>query len=210
MKIGIIGAGNLGATLAKLFAAAGHQVALSNSRGPASLSGLIEQIGPAVTAMTVAEAAAFGDVVVEAIPFGHFRDLPVIVLSGKILITASNYYPRRDGAIDFSEHNQSELIAQHLPTTRVVKAFNTIWYQHLAAQGNPDLPLGQRRVIFLAGDDQEAKDLVAGLISEIGFGPLDTGSLAASKIQEPDSVIYNVDMTVDEAKALLAEAGRPA
>jgi predicted dinucleotide-binding enzyme len=205
MKIGIIGAGNIGATLARLFAEAGHEVVISNSRGPDSLRGLVSEIGLGVQAMTVGEAAAFGDVAVEAIPFGHYRDLPPIALSSKILITASNYYPNRDGAIDFGDHAQSELVAIHLPATRVVKAFNTIWYKHLATQGDPDLPLGERRAIFVAGDDPAAKDVVAGLITEIGFGPLDTGSLAGSKIQEPGSEIYNVDLTVDQAKAMLGK-----
>jgi predicted dinucleotide-binding enzyme len=203
MKIGIIGAGMIGATLARLFAESGHEVAISNSRGPETLSDVIEEIGHGVQAMTVEKAAAFGDLVVEAIPFGHYKELPAIVLGEKILISASNYYPGRDGAIDFRGHAQSELIAQHLPVTMVVKAFNTIWYKHLATQGDPSLPLGQRRVIFLAGDDPQAKAIVSGLIEEIGFGPLDTGSLAHSKVQEPGSAIYNVDMTLDEARALL-------
>jgi predicted dinucleotide-binding enzyme len=203
MKIGIIGAGMIGATLARLFAESGHEVAISNSRGPETLTGLVEEIGHGLQAKTVEKTAAFGDVVVEAIPYGHYKELPAILLGEKILISASNYFPNRDGAIDLRGHAQSELIAQHLPLTKVVKAFNTIWYQHLATQGDPSLPLGQRRVIFLAGDDPEAKLLVSGLIEEIGFGPLDTGSLAHSKIQEPGSPIYNVDMTLDEARAML-------
>jgi predicted dinucleotide-binding enzyme len=156
-----------------------------------------------VHAATVSAAASFGEVVVEAIPYGHYKSLPVDELAGKILISAANYYPDRDGQIDLGGRAQSELIAEHLPETNVVKAFNTIWYRHLANQGDPDLPLGQRRVIFLAGDDPEAKEIVAGLIEQIGFGPLDTGSLAESKIQEPGTPIYNVNMTVDQAQAML-------
>lgn len=204
MNIGIIGAGMIGATLAKLFATAGHQIALSNSRGPQTLSDLVAEIGPNVNAATVSAAASFGDVVVEAIPYGRYQSLPADDLAGKILISAANYYPERDGRIELGGRAQSELVAQHLPQTKVVKAFNTIWYQHLATQGDPDLPLGQRRIIFLAGDDPEAKEIAAGLIKQIGFGPLDTGSLAESKIQEPGTPIYNVDLTVDEAQAMLS------
>lgn len=203
MNIGIIGAGNIGAALARLFTEAGHHVAISNSRGPQSLAGAVSGLGPNIEAMTVAGAAAFGDVVVEAIPYGQYQTLPVEQLAGKILISAANYYPGRDGMIALDGRAQSEIIAEYLPKTKVVKAFNTIWYQHLDTQGNSALPVGQRRVIFLAGDDLAAKQVVAGLIAEIGFGPVDTGSLAESKIQEPGTKIYNVDMTVNQAKALL-------
>jgi predicted dinucleotide-binding enzyme len=203
MKIGIIGAGMIGATLARLFAEQGHEVVISNSRGPQTLDAVVNEIGHGVRAMTAEKAADFGDIVVEAIPYGHYKDLPAILLAEKILISASNYYPDRDGIMDLNGRSQTELIALHLPATKVIKAFNTIWYQDLATQGDSSLPLGQRRVIFLAGDDEEAKMLVASLIKEIGFAPLDTGSLAHSKVQEPGAAIYNVDMTLDEARALL-------
>jgi predicted dinucleotide-binding enzyme len=203
MKIGIIGAGHIGTTLAKLFAAAGHDIAISNSRGPGTLADLVEELGPRVQAMTVQDAVSFGDVVVEAIPFGRYQALPVEQLAGKILISASNYYPDRDGAIEFKGCAQTELIAQLLPDTSVVKAFNTIWYRHLADQGDTAKSVDERRVIFLAGDDNEAKAVVSNLIDEIGFGPLDTGSLHGSAVQEPGTAIYNVDMTVSEARAVL-------
>ena len=203
MKIGIIGAGMIGATLARLFAEQGHEVVISNSRGPQTLDAVVNEIGHGVRAMTAEKAADFGDIVVEAIPYGHYKDLPAILLAEKILISASNYYPDRDGIMDLNGRSQTELIALHLPATKVIKAFNTIWYQDLATQGDSSLPLGQRRVIFLAGDDEEAKMLVASLIEAIGFAPLDTGSLAHSKVQEPGAAIYNVDMTLDEARALL-------
>ena len=203
MNISIIGAGYIGATLARLFAEVGHQVTISNSRGPDSLAGLIQDLGPNVKAAAAADAASFGEVVVEAIPYGQYKSLPVEELAGKILISAANYYPDRDGRIELGDRAQSELFAEHLPTTRIVKAFNTIWYQHLATQGNPNLPIGERRAIFLAGDDPEAKKIVAELVTELGFGPVDTRSLAGSKIQEPGTAIYNVDLTVDAAQALL-------
>jgi predicted dinucleotide-binding enzyme len=147
MKIGIIGSGNIGATLARLFAHAGHEVAISNSRGPESLSDLVAEIGANAHAVTVDEAAAFGDVVVEAIPFGRYEVLPADCLAGKIVVTAGNYYPDRDGEIDFEGLMQSAVIARHLPGARVVKAFNTIWYQHLAA----DRGLAHRRVPARSG-----------------------------------------------------------
>jgi 8-hydroxy-5-deazaflavin:NADPH oxidoreductase len=203
MRIGIIGSGNIGATLARLLAGAGHVVAISNSRGPESLAELVRSLGPNVRAATAEEAAAFGELVIEAIPFGRYRDLPAAQLAGKIVVTAANYYPQRDGAIDLGGQAHSELVAAHLPGARVVKAFNTIWYQHLQQQGDASKPLGERRVIFLAGDDAAAKQVVGDLIAEIGFAPFDVGSLHESTLQEPDSPIYNKSITIDEARALL-------
>lgn len=205
MKIGIIGSGNIGATLARLFVTAGHEVAISNTRGPASLADLVQALGPQAQALDADGAAAFGTVVVEAIPFGRYQELPAAALAGKIVVTASNYYPQRDGVIAFGGQAQSELVAAHLPESRVVKAFNTIWYQHLQQQGDVTKDIEDRRVVLLAGDDAAAKQVVADLIAQIGFGPLDLGSLHESMRQQPDTPIYNQDITVAEARALLAQ-----
>ena len=205
MKLGIIGAGNIGATLAGLFAKAGHEVALSNSRGPETLQDLVADLNQnaegEVRAMAAEDAAAFGDVVVEAIPFGHYQELPKEALEGKTLVSASNYYPGRDGEMDLGGHTQTELVASYLSSTTVVKAFNTIYWEHLRDQGDTSKPVDERRVIFLAGDDEAAKREVANLIEEIGFGPYDTGSLSESAVQEPGADIYNRDLTVAEARA---------
>ena len=204
MNIGIIGAGHIGGTAAALFADVGHAVALSNSRGPETLREQIEALGPRVQALTAEEAARFGEVVLEAIPFGHYRDLPAEELEGKILISASNYYPQRDGAIDFGGLTQTELVARHLRDARVVKAFNTIYWEHLRDQGDAEKPLDGRRVIPLAGDDAEAKETVAALIEAIGFAPLDLGSLhEGGRRMEPGQPIYDRDLTLAEAQALL-------
>jgi predicted dinucleotide-binding enzyme len=139
MTIGIIGSGNIGATLAHLFVKAGHEVAISNSRGPASLRDLVAEIGPLARAASIEDAIAFGDVVIEAIPYGRYRDLPAAAFVGKLVVTAGNYYPQRDGEIDLAGRAQSELVAEHLAGARVVKAFNTIWYEHLQKQGDSTL-----------------------------------------------------------------------
>jgi predicted dinucleotide-binding enzyme len=207
LSIGIIGSGNIGGTAARLFARAGHSVAISNSRGPETLKGLVEEIGPNARATTVEEAAEFEEVVMEAIPFGSYEALPAERLSGKVFVTASNYYPGRDGEIDLGGLAQSELVAGYLPGARVVKAFNTIYYVRLAGNGKPDAPLEEREVIFVAGDDAEAKAIVSGIIEEIGFAPVDTGTLAESRKQEPGSRIYNVPMTPIEAREALADLG---
>ncbi len=207
MNIGVIGSGNIGANAAKLFAAAGHQVVVSNSRGPETLEGLVEEIGSGVRAATVEEAAEFGEVVMEAIPFGHYGDLPADKLSGKILVTASNYYPGRDGEVEHGGLASSELIQKHLPGVRVVKALNTIYFKRFRDNGRPHAPFEEREAVFVAGDDEEAKGIVSGLIEEIGFAPVDAGTLTESRRQEPGSPVYNVAIRPDEARETLAGMG---
>lgn len=205
MKIGIIGAGNIGANAAKLFIQAGHEVALANSRGPETLQGLVEEIG--VQATTIEGAASFGEVVFVSIPFGKYKSLPPNVFAGKVVIDSNNYYSGRDGKfaeLDSGETTSSELLAAHLPGARVVKGFNTIWFEHLKSQGNTGLPLSERRVIFIAGDDVPAKEIVTKLIEEIGFAAVDTGSLhEGGKQQQPNTPIYNQTLTMHAAAALL-------
>jgi len=203
MNIGLIGAGNIGATAARNFLDAGHSVALSNSRGPETLQDLIDDLGANAQALTVEEAAAFGDVVMEAIPYGHVESLPPDALAGTILISASNYYSQRDGEIDFNGQTQTGRVAAMLPDTRVVKALNTIYWEHLRDQGDPSLPMDERRVIPLAGNGADAKAVVAHLIEELGFAPLDIGSLGDSHQMEPGQPIYNESLTRSEARALL-------
>lgn len=211
MKIGIIGAGDIGSNAARLFVKAGHEVAISNSRGPQTLDPLIEELGDNATATTVENARDFGDVVFIAIPLGRYTDLPTNGWEGKIVIDANNYYPERDGQIaklDNDETTSSELLANHLPGARIVKGFNTIWFEHLKTQGDVNLPLDQRRAIFIAGDDSEAKETVARLIEDIGFAAADSGFLhEGGKNQQPGTAVYGKDITGREAaKALSADA----
>ena len=205
MKIGIIGAGHIGSTTARLFVDAGHDVAISNSRGPDTLRELVAALGPNARAMTPAEAARFGDVVLLAIPLKDYTTLPAGDLRGKVAIDAMNYYPNRDGQyprLDSGELASSEMVAAHLEGARLVKAFNTIWFEHLKTKGNQSAPVEQRRAIFIAGDDAEAKAIVSRLIEEIGFGAYDTGSLRDSRNQQPDTPVYNRDVTVAEARTI--------
>jgi predicted dinucleotide-binding enzyme len=205
MHIGIIGSGHIGGTLARLWTKAGHQIAISNSRGPASLGSLTEDLGPRATPATVEDAATFGEVVLLAIPFGKYHTLPAAPLAGKVVIDAMNYYPQRDGQIELRDGTSSELVAAHLPQSRVVKAFNTMNSQTLATGGRPTTPVEDRLAIFVAGDDPEAKAVVAGLIQEIGFAPVDTGSLHdGGHKQQPGSPIYGRPVKPAEAKGQLS------
>src|SRR5271169_5620293 len=206
MKIGIIGAGNIGATAARLFVKAGHEIAISNSRGPDSLRTIVTELGPRAHAMTVDNAARFGDVVLLAVPWRSPEALPKPeAVSGKIVIDAMNPYKPDFTFYDLGDSTSSEETAKRLPGARLVKAFNTIYYQHLASRGRTDLPVAQRHAIFVAGDDADAKRAVMKLIEEIGFAPVDTGSLRdGGRRQQPDSAIYNKPMTGEQAKEALA------
>jgi hypothetical protein len=205
MQIGVIGSGRIGRTAAELFVDVGHEVMIANSRGPASLSDVVADLGEGASAATVEEAAAFGDLVLEAIPFGAYRDLPAEQLGGTIVVSASNYYPDRDGEIDFGGRTQTELVAEHLADSRVVKAFNTMFWETLRDDGRPDADREDRLVLFVAGDDDDAKAVVSDLIEQIGFTAVDTGSLAAGgRRQQPGTLIYNEPMTPAEARAKLA------
>jgi predicted dinucleotide-binding enzyme len=208
MKIGIIGSGSIGATAARLFVRAGHEVALSNSRGGEGLEALVTELGGKARATTIEEAARFGEVVLIAIPFGKFKTLPAEAFKDKVVIDAGNYYPQRDGnfaELDSEQTTSSEMTLSHLKGARLVKGFNTIWFEHLATQGDINLPLEERRAIFIAGDDSEAKEVVARLIEEIGFAAVDTGFLHEGGVsQRPGSAIYNKELTARQAADVLS------
>ncbi len=207
MNIGIIGAGNIGATAARLFIGAGHEVALSNSRGPDSLAALVQELGPQARALTVAEAARFGEVVLLAVPWHLPGALPPAEsVRGKVVIDAMNPYRPGGGLYDLGDSTSSEETAKRLPGARLVKAFNSIWYKHLAENGDLNRLAGQRHAIYVAGDDPEAKQVVIGLIAAIGFDPVDTGSLReGGKKQQPESPVYNQTLKGAEAEALLRQ-----
>ena len=208
MKIGIVGSGSIGANAARLFVRAGHEVALSNSRGGQGLEALVEELGDRSHATTIEDAAKFGEVVLIAIPFDKYRTLPQDAFKGKVVIDAGNYYPERDGKfpeLDGDETTSSEIMASHLKEARLVKGFNTIYFKHLASQGDTSLPLEERRAIFIAGDDTKAKEIVARLIEETGFAAVDTGFLhEGGRSQQPGTAVYNKDVTAKEAAALLS------
>jgi predicted dinucleotide-binding enzyme len=207
MKIGIIGSGHIGGALAQLFAGAGHQVAISNSRGPETLQALLAQLGENARAVTAEEAAEFGEVVVVSIPFGRYRQLPATALAGKIVIDTNNYYPARDGhfeELDKDRTTGSELQQQYLAGARAVKAFNAIQWQSLAERGRPARD-PKRIAIPIAGDDPEAKRVVADLIEQIGFDAVDAGNLGqGGRRFQVGSTLYGQLHTAEELKSLLA------
>lgn len=209
MKIGMIGAGFIARAVAQRVLAAGHEAMLSNSRGPKTLTSLVAGIRGTQTG-TVEEAAAFGDIVLVAIPFEHYRRIPADVLKGKIVLDANNYYPERDGRIeelDRFETTTSRLLAEHLPESTIVKVFNAIQANDLLTDGRPH-GAPDRRALPIAGDDLAAKQRVADLLDQIGFDSLDGGGLDESWRFERAKPAYCVPLDRDGLKQALAEAQR--
>ena len=190
MKIGIIGAGFVGRIIGTKAIEVGHEVMISNSRGPQTLFSLRGGIGCEIG--TVDDAIAFGDVVIIAIPFSAYKTLPAPAFAGKIAIDAVNYYPERDGqieALDNGTATTSELLAAHLPTARIVKAFNAIRMVDLDEKARLK-GASDRVALPLASDDQEAKALVAGLYDAFGFDCVDVGELSQGWRFERDRPAY--------------------
>ena len=208
--IGLIGAGHIGSQLARLGVAHGYNVVISNSRGPETLSALVEELGPKARAATAAGAAEAGDIVVVTVPLKNYRKVPVAPLAGKIVIDTNNYYPQRDGQIpelDNESTTTSELLQAHLPTSKVVKAFNHIYAAELTTHGQP-AGSKNRRALVIAGDDQTAKATVTHLLDEFGFDTVDAGPLKEGWRIQRDTPGYGPRRTAEELRKDLAAAKR--
>jgi predicted dinucleotide-binding enzyme len=205
MKISIIGAGNIGGNLARLFVKSGNEVAIANSRGPESLKILAGELGSKLHPVTLADAISYSDVIVLSIHWRSIDSLPIFKVPGKIIIDTTNPYKADGTFYDLGTDISSSKVIEHFPGAIIVKAFNTIWFKHLSENGNTSLPLSERRVIPIAGDDLKAKQRISRIIEEIGFGPLDTGTLKeGSKLQGVKGILYNRELTVKEASSILA------
>ena len=208
--IGTIGAGNIGANVARAAIAAGYDVILSNSRGPESLAELVGELGPQASAATPEQAAQHADLVLVAVPLGKIDQIPPHILDGKIVMDANNYYPGRDGRIpriDRGEVTTSRLLQEHAPGARIVKAFNNIPAADIPKDG---LPAGtpDRRALPIAGDDAAAKLVVADFLNAIGFDAVDVGGLDDSWVVERDTPAYVRRTTADELRALVQNVER--
>ena len=208
--IGLIGSGHIGGTVARLAVDAGHDVVLSNSRGPETLGDLVAELGEHARAATPAEAAAAGDIVVVTVPLKAYRQVPVEPLAGKVVIDTNNYYPQRDDHIaelDDESTTSSELLQAHLPTSHVVKAFNNIYFGHF---GSLARPAGDpaRSVIAIAGDDAEAKRTVTDFLDSIGYDTVDAGPLAEGWRIQRDTPGYGPRRTAEQLRSDLRAARR--
>lgn len=208
--IGIIGAGNIGSQIARAAIATGHDVVISNSRNPETLSGLVQELGDHARAATASEAAEAGDFVVVTIPLKNIDQVPVEPLAGKVVIDTNNYYPQRDGQIaelDAEQETTLGLLQNHLPDSRVVKGFNHIMAGDITTDGSP-ANSADRRALATAGDDEGGKQVVTALYDQFGFDTVDVGSTAESWRVERDQPAYVVRQNASELKANLALAER--
>ncbi|TKV56395.1 NADP oxidoreductase [Nakamurella flava] len=208
--VGIIGAGNIGSALARGFAARGYQVVISNSRGPETLTELVDDLGDGARAATATEAAEAGDFVVVTVPLKAYQDVPVEPLAGKIVLDTNNYYWERDGRIADLEDKRtttSQMLQEHLPQSRIAKAFNHIMAADILADGTP-AGTPDRRALATAGDDADAVALVTRVYDEFGYDTVNIGPLADSWRVERDQPAYVVRQNRDELTANLARATR--
>ncbi len=208
--IGIIGAGNIGSALARGFARHGYDVVISNSRGPETLADLVADMGDGVRAATAQDAAAAGDVVVVTVPLKAIDDIPVEPLAGKIVLDTNNYYWERDGRIAELDENRtttSQMLQEHLPQSRVAKAFNHIMSADILTDGSP-AGTADRRALATSSDFDDAADLVTRIYDEFGFDTVNVGPLADSWRVERDRPAYVVRQNAEELRANLARAER--
>lgn len=208
MKIGIIGAGQIGGTLTRRLSKLGHEVSVANSRGPETLKALAQETG--AKAVTTKEAAHAGEVVVVTIPEAKVRNLPKDLFDGVpenvVVVDTGNYYPRqRDGRIDGIEAGltESRWVEKELGRP-VVKAFNNIYAKHLLENGKPKGTPG-RIALPVAGDDKRPKEIVIKLMDELGFDGVDAGNLDDSWKQQPGTPVYTTDLDADGVRRALSE-----
>lgn len=207
MKIGVIGSGNIGGTLGRHWTKAGHTVMVS-SRHPEALKPMAAEVGAQVG--TAEAAAAFGEVILLAIPFGKIPDLAQQIgqLDHKILIDATNPYPQRDGemaqqVIEDESQTATGYVANQFPGAHTIKAFNSVYYKVLEEKA---FHSGDQRIaVQICGDDEQAKQTVKQLIEDIGFAPQDLGDLSSGTVFEPGAPLYNKNLAIAEAEALLSK-----
>jgi len=208
MRIGIIGAGNIGGNLARRLTELGHDVYIANSRGPDSLKDLTRETG--AKAVTPREAARQGEVVIVTIPEKNIPRLPddlfADTAADAVIVDTGNYYPQRDGLLADIESGttESRWVSQQIGRP-VVKAFNNIYAKHLLERGKPR-GTADRIALPVAGDDKRAKDVVIKLLDEMGFDGVDAGGLDDSWKQQPGTPVYGTDLDASGVRRALEQA----
>jgi predicted dinucleotide-binding enzyme len=190
--VGFIGSGQIGSTVARLAVDAGHDVVLSNSRGPDTLQDLVAGLGRHARASTYQEAASAGELVLVSVPVKAYPNLSGAPLVGKVVMDTGNYYPQRDGHIpelDSRSLTDSEYLLSYIPGAQIVKVFNNINFKHLLNLARPS-GVADRSSLPMAGDSPTAKAAVSQFLASIGYGSVDAGLLADGWRQQPGTPVY--------------------
>lgn len=205
-RLSIIGAGKFGTIVAKAAVDAGYDVAIASSRPAGEIALIIDVLVPGARPMTVAEAVAHSDLVVLAVPSYRFRELAPDTFAGKVLIDTINYWEQTDGIVpDFTEApaHTSEVVQRHFPSARVVKSLNQLGYHQFRDEQQPPGTPG-RIAMAAAGDDRAAVRRVLTLINDLGFDPVDAGTLADGALLGPGGPAFGVVAQKPELLRLLA------
>jgi 8-hydroxy-5-deazaflavin:NADPH oxidoreductase len=209
MKVGIVGSGKIGSTLARLLSRRGHEIRIANSRGPQSMRSLVRTLGGGVEAVAVEDAARFGDLVIVAILLWGLREMPSEAFAGKVVVDPTNYFRGVNGEfaeLDRGELTHSELFATQFPGATIVKGFNTMLDITLANGGRPDAPYDERLALYAASDDAAAKRTVLGLYDELGFAPVDAGDLVAGGAAlQPGGRVFNAELSGAQARSVFPD-----
>jgi predicted dinucleotide-binding enzyme len=208
--IGFIGSGNIGGQVARKAIESGYDVVLSNSRGPETLTELVDELGEHARAATAVEAATAGDVVVVSIPFKAIAEVPVEPLVGKIVIDTNNYYWERDGHVadlDAGVGTVTGYLQAHLPESKVAKAFNAIQAAQITADARP-AGAADRRALVTASDHPDAAEFVTKLYDAFGFDTVNIGPLAESWRVDRDRPAYGMVGDVAAITEALSRAQR--
>ena len=208
--IGFIGAGNIGANVARAAANAGYDVLLSNSRGPESLSAVAAEIGPRASTATTVNAAERADIVVVAVPYPAFDGLPTAALAGKVVLATTNYIPEYTGHVaelDDTTVTEVGMLQRRLPDSRVVKAFSHLNAAEVPTTGAP-AGTPNRHALAIAGDDGDAKQVASALYDATGYDALDVGGIDDSWTFGFGQPAFIVRQNLDQLRANIAKASR--
>jgi 8-hydroxy-5-deazaflavin:NADPH oxidoreductase len=208
IKLAVLGAGHVGSVIARLAVKAGYPVAIATSGDPEEIALITDLIIPGAEPRWAIDAVANADVVVLAIPLHRFLDVDPAMLSGKLVIDAMNYWPASDGILTaFEDGGSSEIVAERLVGSTVVKALNHIGYHELEDRARPP-GAAERRAAGVAGDESAAVAAIAGLVDRIGYDPVRLDSLRAGRVLQPGGPVFGVTLTLPEFERAVREDAR--
>jgi predicted dinucleotide-binding enzyme len=197
-RLAVLGAGHVGAVIARLAVKAGYPVAIASSGDPEDIALITELVIPGARPRWASDAVADADIVVLAIPLHRFGDLHPGLLSGRLVVDAMNYWPASDGVLDaFEDGGSSEIVARRLAGSTVVKALNHIGYHELEDRARP-AGAPDRSAAGIAGDDPATVAAIAGLVDRIGYDPLQLDSLRAGRVLQPGGPVFGAVLTLPD------------